>query len=509
MRKFTRVLLFFIVVLLINTSAKAGVLDTVKIVVEQDSIDFLDDNAYADIPVQGSFIDGKGSVCDTVNLKYRGAYSLLNLLNSGAIQRNWKVKFPKEKKYRNRREWNFNYEPAVNQVLAYTVLKNAGIKVPSARHVNMYVNDVRHGLYIEYEDPDNSDWLKEMFGSNNGDLYKAATDLPDQTKYFATLEVLGNNSSDYFNHYQKKTNNDDAQEFDYSSIIEFTKLINNTPDSLFISTLNANFDTESFIKFLVIGNFISFWDGYPQRPKNFWLYRRPINNKWYFIPWDLNDTFLESNWLSRYKTTSSIFLFFDSSHGPSDWGFLQTGENKNRPLVTRMMKFDYYRNAYVAEYKKAINTYLAKSKLTSQVDSITTAANGSIPSSEYSQLASNASSVKNYISKRYSSVSKELLGITIPDAIPVFASNSNIVTLDVYPNPVSEKAWLKVNMTKSGIAKVVIYNLQGQLVLELPEQDLLKGENELTVNASLLSNGVYLCKLKVDNTIVIKKLIKR
>lgn len=71
----------------------------------------LSDEAYAqleaapwDAPdVAGSFTDETGQV-HTVELNYRGAYALFNLLNSESSTRNWKVKFPKEDAFRERRE---------------------------------------------------------------------------------------------------------------------------------------------------------------------------------------------------------------------------------------------------------------------------------------------------------------------------------------------------------------------------------------------------------------------
>ena len=303
--------------------------------------------------VPGGFIDASGRHYE-VELNYRGAYALERLIDSGKMQRNWKVKFPKTDKYRNRREWNFNYEPSVRQKLAYDLLKFAGVKMPSPRHVRLIVNGEPQGVYLEWEDPDSKDWLWDRFGDDEGDLYKAAYDVPDEPKYFADMTYLGDADEDYFLHYRKKTNNDRLPD-DYSILRGFLYDLNYTADDEFVDWMQASFNWESFITYLAVSNFMSNWDGYPQRPKNFWLYNNPTTDKWTFIPWDLDATFeLYMDGLNQMGTDASIFYQFDEFE-PYE---LQEGESEDRPLVRRMMAYPKFRDAYIARYKELMSGVL-------------------------------------------------------------------------------------------------------------------------------------------------------
>src|SRR5690606_35029404 len=177
--------------------------DRVEILIDDEARAALEAAPFYGEDVVGSFVDGSGRRYDEVDLNFRGAYALERLIDNDPIgRRNWKVKFRSDEPYRNRREWNFNFEPHLRQKLAYDLMRFAGVRVPSARHVVLAVNAEPQGLYLEYEDPDNDAWLWEMFGDASGDLYKAARDLPasegqPSQKYFADTTYLGPDDASY------------------------------------------------------------------------------------------------------------------------------------------------------------------------------------------------------------------------------------------------------------------------------------------------------------------------
>ena len=159
-------------------------IDTVSIEIETNSLSVLENDPTGDNDVYGNFYNNEGVKYENIELHYRGASTILNLVGSDRPQRNWKVKVSKSQKYRNRREWNFQYTNNMKHELSYHVMRTAGVKCVSSRAVALELNNEYHGLYLEYEDPDNKDWLRESFGNNDGDLYKVAYDMPGQRSYF-------------------------------------------------------------------------------------------------------------------------------------------------------------------------------------------------------------------------------------------------------------------------------------------------------------------------------------
>lgn len=382
---------------------------TVQLEVAPELIAQLELTPFTAEDVTGAFVDEMGRRYEGVDVNFRGAYALRSLITSGKKQRNWKVKFTKFAPYRGRREWNFNYEPNLRQKLAYDLMRFAGVKVPSARHVLLEVNGDPHGLYLEYEDPDNADWLGDSFGSSAGDLYKAAFDLPDHEQYFADLTYLGDTDADYFLHYQKKTNNDGALETDYGSIREFTSALENTPDADIPSWFLSAFDVERLIDYLVVQNFICNWDSYPQRPKNYWLYLDPASNKWVFIPWDMDATFLTYTFgLNPMSTDTSIFFQFDQ-YEPYD---RNPGESTERPLVRRTMHHAALRDMYVTRYRELTETILAPSYLTNRVDRLTEVVADYANADDLSEVENANAMIRDFVTARFASVSAQL------DALP-------------------------------------------------------------------------------------------
>jgi len=381
---------------------------TVQLEVDPALIAQLEQAPYTADDVTGAFVDEMGRRYENVDVNFRGAYALRSLIESGKKQRNWKIKFREAEKYRGRREWNFNYEPHLRQKLAYDLMKFAGVKVPSARHVLLEVNGDPHGLYLEYEDPDNADWLGDSFGSSAGDLYKAAFDLPDHQQYFADLTYLGDSDEDYFLHYQKKTNNDGALATDYSSIRAFTSALETTPDDQIPTWFPATFQVEQLIDYLVVQNFICNWDSYPQRPKNYWLYHDPSSQKWAFIPWDLDATFLTYTFgLNPMAIDISIFFQYDQ-YEPYD---SNPGEGTERPLVRRTMHHAVFRDAYIGRYRELLATILSPSYLTDRIDALTEILRDYASSEDMSQVDQASDMMRTFANQRAAAVSAELDGL--------------------------------------------------------------------------------------------------
>jgi spore coat protein CotH len=381
---------------------------TVRLELTDANRALLDGNPYDGPDVPGAFTDEQGLRTEPVDVNFRGAYGLQTLIGNSAPQRNWKLKFPKEQKYRGHREWNFNYEPHLRHALAYDLMHFAGVRVPSARHVLLEVNGVISGLTLEYEDPDNKTWLAAKFGDDGGDLYKAARDLPDQDRYFATLEYLGDADSDYDDHYRKMTNNDDPlKALDVSTLRSFLLELNQTSDGEFPDWLKAHFDVEKFVSYLVVGNFISHWDSLPERPKNFWLYQIPAaGGRFVFVPWDMDGTF--QPWEDAFNimgTDASVFFEFDAFE---EYPGRLPEEGTARPLTTRMMRVPELRDAYLSRYRQALSSFLAETYLLSRIDDLEALLLPVTPAADLESLTDSTQQIRDFVTQRTASVTAEL-----------------------------------------------------------------------------------------------------
>ncbi len=497
-----RILTLFLFIALSFYYTEAQEFKHINITIAQDSIDELESHPFTNEDVHGDFtIDGV--TYNDIEIHYRGAFYLLNLINQGSL-RNWKIKFEKENKLENRREWNFNYENYIRQNLAYHVFRQLEVPVISSENVLLSVNNQLQGLYLKYEDPDNKDWLEEVFGNKDGDLYKAAFDVPGQPKFFADLTYLGDNSSDYFLHYRKQTNKDGPDEFDYTSIRLFTALINQTPDEDFEQTILDFFDVEEFITYLVGANFMAHWDGYPFRPKNYFLYYNPADLKWHFIPWDLDGTFQNYGNRNSIRNDGSIFHYFD---GIAPYNNTPT-EPLARPLLWRIMDIPLFRDKYCYEYQKAIDNYLNSDYLFGIIDSISAGVSNNSGGMELNEFNIDVSQVRNFINARFQNVSSELNGCQIlEDPFNPITGLDPLeeIHLKVYPNPVAHSVIVETVGMRIEEPLFRLTDLLGKTFI-LSDIDHIEN-NKFKINTSHLAPGTYFLTLNNNARQFVKKIV--
>ena len=68
-----------------------------------------------------------------------------------------------------------------------------------------------------------------------------------------------------------------------------------------------------------------------------------------------------------------------------------------------------------------------------------------------------------------------------------------------YPNPFNPTTNVRVMMMNHGSAKLDVYNLLGERVLSVIDQELSAGVHEFSIDGSRLASGMYIYQLIIDN----------
>ena len=162
-----------------------------------------------------------------------------------------------------------------NQLLKYAEL-------PSARtsYVRLFINNEYKGLYLNVEHIDDEFLKKRFINDTTGNLFKCS--------YGANLKQLGITSAPYVNIYELKTNN---QQNDYTGLINFIDILNNTNADQFTCAIQSVFDVELYLRTLALEILMGHWDGYAGNMNNYYLYERPSDGKFVFIEYDMDNTF--------------------------------------------------------------------------------------------------------------------------------------------------------------------------------------------------------------------------
>lgn len=390
----------------------ASALDRVEIRIADSSRAYLESDPYDAEKVPATWIAGTDTFSASVS--YRGAYSLQGLLKDPTGPRNWKLKTAKATPYRSLREWNFNLETHLRQKMSLDLYAAADVPAMPARHVVLHVNGKRQGTYIEFPDPDNKPWLAATFGSDSGDLYKGATDIPGQPAFFGELTDLGDHDSGYWGHYQKKTNDAGLDSLNYRRLREFIVWVNRSSDAEFETGLPRRLDLGRFLRYLVVANFTGHWDGYPNRGKNYWLYWNPADGRWNVLPWDVDGTFQSDPWcLNNMGPKAGLFFMeWPEKYCPN------SRETRSRPLLERVMKVPAWKRMYIGEYQKALRTYLAEAPMLARLDSLDALVKPDLTTSERTAFAQARTDMRNFIAVRTDHVASLLAAYPAYDPTP-------------------------------------------------------------------------------------------
>lgn len=207
-------------------------------------------------------------------------------------------------------------------------------------YVRLYVNDNFYGLYLAVEQPDKV-MMQSRFGKDeDGNLYEGeeqmgAGRLPD-------LSWLGPDPAPYRPIYLLKTN---ETANDYSGLIRFIDILNNTPAAELPSRIEAIADVEDWLTWMGINNLVVNLDSYIGVAAEYYLYHRTRDGRFIHIQWDHNESFgITGDGTPRITTPATTDPFYLPA-GAARPGGLPT--SPSRPLLTKLWAVDAYKRLYL------------------------------------------------------------------------------------------------------------------------------------------------------------------
>ena len=91
---------------------------------------------------------------------------------------------------------------------------------------------------------------------------------------------------------------------------------------------------------------------------------------------------------------------------------------------------------------------------------------------------------------------------------PVSVYFSDVETISIYPNPVTDETMLRMNSAQNGIGQFLVYSVDGKLV-ESINFEVIVGVNKIKLDLNVLSAGTYNAKIiSPDSKSYDEKIIK-
>ncbi len=246
--------------------------------------------------------------------------------------------------------------------------------IPAMRavHTNVYVNDKLWGLYIAVEEPDKT-MMQDRFGDDeDGNLYEAGESSAD-------LTYLGADQSAYERYYELKTN---EEADDYSGLIEFTGILNNTDTAELPVKLEPVCDVDNMLYGIALNILFVNLDSYAGSASEFMLYHRQDTGQFVHVHWDLNESFgTTGDGSPRISNPTSLGVFWlptSSSGGGMPGGGGpgggMSGGGTARPLMSKLWAVDSYKRTYLRMLarmlREGFDTGSMKERITELADRI-------------------------------------------------------------------------------------------------------------------------------------------
>ena len=140
----------------------------------------------------------------------------------------------------------------------------------------MSVNDELYGLYTTVEAVDNDEFLNNWFGDNDGNLYEGA--------YGSDLYLDLLSSFDL----------DNGEEVDFADLVELILHLDTVSDlEDFVAIADQAIDMDLYLTTAAVGLYLGDWDGYMWSRNNYFMYRRPSDMRWVWMPWGIDQTMVD------------------------------------------------------------------------------------------------------------------------------------------------------------------------------------------------------------------------
>ncbi len=226
--------------------------------------------------------------------------------------------------------------------LALDLLKSAELPASRKSYVKLFINDEYKGLYLNTEHID-EEFIQSRFPQNDtGNLYKAI--------YGANMLYSGTNQAPYENLYELSTN---KSANDYSGLIHFLNVLNNTNSADFACEIESVFDVDMYLRTLAVEILTGHWDGYSYNKNNYYLYQRPSDQKFVFIEYDMDNTF-GIDWSGIDWANRNIYNWASTSDP--------------RPLYTKILNVPYYKNQFSLYIDNYISTFYNPANLVTALE---------------------------------------------------------------------------------------------------------------------------------------------
>lgn len=383
----------------------------------------------------------------------------------------------------------------LREKLELDFLNAHNIAAPRAAFTKLYINDHYWGLYSAVEDVSKT-FLKDRFDNKSGNLFKGDPK--------GTLMWKGSAQQNlYETDYELKTN---ETENDWSDLIHFINILNNTPSVQLRDSLERYMNLSSWFSYWATQNLFVNLDSYIGSGHNYFIYHNQDTDKFEWITWDVNEAF--GNFQMGITLTNIKVLPYTYIPQPAN----------SRPMMNRVLADQNLKQQY-ADRLCTLLADFSNQKMDSRIDSL---ANLIRPYVYADTLKSYSNAVfeqnlsqdvfvpnvpgsnglaglKPFIAARRTSLLQQLAAV---GCTTTSDSEAQIVQdVHIYPNPAADQVMIEAQ--GAFIRGIRVVNSKGVLVFT----QISDNEQIMSIDLSIFPSGLYYIWVSTDQAILAQKLV--
>jgi spore coat protein CotH len=322
-----------------------NVIQKIEIHFGQSNWDYQLDTAKigSDGYIMADWVKINGTEFDIVGVKYKGNSSFDSTIIKNPLHISLNEYTDQSYEgYTDVKLSNAHSDPSmIREVLAYSILSNYMV-CPKSNFAQIYINDQYIGLYTNDESI-NSEFYSDAFNSSAGTAVKANPQNPGPYSR-SNLKYISNDSSDYYNLYEIKSDNG------WGELIDACDIVTNFPDKV-----DSAFKMDRVLWMLAFNNVLVNLDSYSGAfAQNYYLYKDKLN-QFNPIVWDLNMAFggfpfagMQGGGMGTLTIAGMQNLPIALHFSDSDW-----------PLIKNVMSNTQFKKMYVAHMRTIVNEMFA------------------------------------------------------------------------------------------------------------------------------------------------------
>lgn len=399
-------------------------------------------------------------------------HSLLGMVNDD----DWNLQAMYNEPLRIRSKTNNDLWRSIN-TLDYQDREPDAINGIRMNYIELFLNDEYKGLYCLGEKVNRKQLkLKKHNGSIRGELYKGVS---WGASTFFEAPPFNNNSSTWSGFEYKHP----EEELDWRNIHTFVDFVVNASDEDFFQGYQDYFNIDNLVDYYIFLNLLRATDN---TGKNIYIAKYNSNDKYFYVPWDLDGTF-GTIWdgtnenVTNDLCTNGLYARVMLDCRPN--GFKQKLKDKWISLRSDVITHDSLMALF------SFNNSLLESNGVYRRETLAW--------NDYSYNINDLDYMSNWIVERIRFLDDKFTEDCPDSSVDKIASKK---TIKIFPNPTSDQIFFDTESESE--FKVSVLNNLGQVVF----QQMIKGK-ERFISMCNFEQGVYYFNIESDKTNEIHKII--